>query len=78
MDELIKYKNEITSYVWERYFNKLKQFVHDNEGAVKIPCNAEYKGLAKWMERQKISQSLSTKQQARIINLGYSLVKEKT
>jgi hypothetical protein len=36
------------------------------------------KGLAKWMERQKRSKSLSSDQQQRIVNLGYSLVKEKT
>ena len=35
-------------------------------------------GLAKWMERQKRSKSLSSDQQQRIVNLGYSLVKEKT
>jgi hypothetical protein len=77
MSVLIKYKNGVTSYVWERYFLELKEFCEDNNGPVRIPYNPEHKGLAKWMDRQKINKSLSVDQRQRITNLGYSLVNEK-
>ena len=67
------YKDDTTSYVWERYFTKLKLFCEDNGGPSRVPYGMQHKGLALWLDRQKSNQCMTPKQRQRILELGYSL-----
>jgi hypothetical protein len=69
------FKKETTSYVWEKYFAQLKRFHDEKGGPVHIPYNKEHKGLARWMDRQKISRCMTLRQRQKILELGYSLDK---
>lgn len=72
-EEFDTYKDETTSFVWERYFTELTNFRANNSGPVKVPHNKQHKGLARWLERQGTNQCTTAKQWERLSKLGYSL-----